>query len=73
MAEKQARICIVCYEELKDHCPYNVCKKCCEAMKCDIRYGCKGYPAILENIIYKLVDPQKPKIVEKLDLNGEFS
>lgn len=41
--------CDVCHNELDNYyCSTNVCKKCCEAGKCSIKYKCEAYSKILE-------------------------
>jgi len=47
-------LCIVCGTQLKGYCASNVCKDCCTHMKCPIRYTCKAYPKVLEELVIHL-------------------
>lgn len=43
--------CELCDNDCDNYCTTNLCKECCENMKRNIRYNCKAYPIVLEQII----------------------
>lgn len=56
--------CEVCnVNELNNYCTTNVCRECCESMKCPMRYKCEVY--------IKMLEKKKSKPILKIEFNAD--